>query len=73
MTTVLLAGLSDHDAAAMEILISSHWREKRCVWLKRKADFTLPTQSAQAAGCAKVVADLGGMGLHPTVLKMRQS
>ena len=65
MTTVLLAGLSDHDAAAMEILISSHWREKRCVWLKRKADFTLPTQSAQAAGCAKVVADLGGMGLHP--------
>ena len=65
MTTVLLAGLSDHDAAAMEILISSHWREKRCVWLKRKAGFTLPTQSAQAAGCAKVVADLGGMGLHP--------
>ena len=65
MTTVLLAGLSDHDAAAMEILISSHWREKRCVLLKRKADFTLPTQSAQAAGCAKVVADLGGMGLHP--------
>ena len=65
MTTILLAGLSDHDAAAMEILISSHWREKRCVWLKRKAGFTLPTQSAQAAGCAKVVADLGGMGLHP--------
>ena len=64
MTTVLLAGLSDHDAAAMEILISSHWREKRCVWLKRKAGFTLPEQNAQAAKCAKVVADLGGMGLQ---------
>ena len=65
MTTVLLAGLSDHDAAAMEILISTSWRQKRCVLLKRTAGFTLPEQNAQAAKCAKVVADLGGMGLHP--------
>ncbi len=64
MTTVLLAGLSDHDAAAMEILISTSWRQKRCVLLKRTAGFTLPEQNAQAAKCAKVVADLGGMGLQ---------
>ncbi len=64
MTTVLLAGLSDHDAAAMEILISTSWRQKRCVLLKRTANFSLPVQSAQASKCAKVVADLGGMGLH---------
>ena len=64
MTTVLLVGLSDHDAAAMEILISTNWRQKRCVLLKRTANFSLPVQSAQASKCAKVVADLGGMGLH---------
>ena len=64
MTTVLLACLSDHDAAAMEILISTSWRQKRCVLLKRTANFSLPVQNAQASQCAKVVADLGGMGLH---------
>ena len=64
MTGVLLAGLSDHDAAAMEILISSSWRQKRCVLLKRTADFTPPQQHAQAQQCVQVVADLGGMGLH---------
>ena len=64
MTTVLLAGLSDHDAAAMEILISTSWRQKRCVLLKRTADFTPPQQHAQAQQCVQVVADLGGMGLH---------
>lgn len=64
MTTVLLVGLSDHDAAAMEILISTNWRQKRCVLLKRTANFSLPVQNAQASQCAKVVADLGGMGLH---------
>ena len=63
MSTVLLAGLSDHDAAAIEILISMNWRDKRCVLLKRTADFSLPVQSAAAAACAKVVLDLGGVGL----------
>lgn len=64
MSTVLLASLSDHDAAAIEILISMSWRDKRCVLLKRTASFSLPLQNAQAAACAKVVVDLGGMGLH---------
>ena len=64
MTTVLLAGLSDHDAAAVEILISMTWRDKRCVLLKRTPRFSLPEQSLQAAACGQVVLDLGGVGLH---------
>ena len=64
MTRVLLAGLSDHDAAAIEILISMNWRDKRCVFLKRTADFALPVQDAQGSACEQVVLDLGGVGLH---------
>lgn len=62
-SSVLLSGLSPHDAAALELLISRRWPELRCVVQARQADFSLPTQDARAQACELLVLDLAGLGL----------
>ena len=36
MKNILLMGLTDHEAAAVEIMIGMNWRDHRCITLKRE-------------------------------------
>ena len=63
MKTILLAGFSDREAAAIEIMIALRWRERQCVWLKRAAAPALVEQDMRARACVGAVLDLSGLGL----------
>ncbi len=63
MKTILLAGFSDREAAAIEIMIALRWRERQCVWLKRAAAPALVEQGERARACVGAVLDLSGLGL----------
>lgn len=63
MSHYLLLGLSPHDAAAIELLISRSDPQQRCIVLPRSSDFSLPTLSPAARQCRWVIADLAGLGL----------
>ena len=60
---ILLAGLTEREAAAVQMLVESTWRDCSCVILPRLADFQMPVQSAQAQACSGVVVNLLGVGL----------
>ena len=64
MSGVLLAGLTDQEAAAIEIMIGMSWRERHCVTLTRSLSLTVPEQSAQARACDLCVVDLFGFGMR---------
>ena len=42
MNGILLAGLTDHEAAAIEILIGMHWRAQRSGWHVRSQRLQQP-------------------------------
>jgi len=64
MNRVLLAGLTDREAAAVEIMINMSWRDHQCVVLRRTRGLDLPPQTPQAKACQRAVLDLSGLGLR---------
>ena len=42
MKNILLMGLTDHEAAAVEIMIGMNWRDHRCITLKRELSLGKP-------------------------------
>lgn len=64
MNGILLAGLTDHEAAAIEILIGMHWRAQRSVILPRSLSLAIPEQGAAARACGSCVIDLFGLGMR---------
>ncbi|RMX14916.1 hypothetical protein EBQ34_08385 [Vandammella animalimorsus] len=61
---VLLAGLTDHEAAAIEIMVNMTWRDQRCITLRRDLSLSIPEQTAQAKACRYCVIDLFSLGLR---------
>ena len=64
MSTVLLAGLTDTEAAAIEIMVGMTWRDHQCVTLARGLVLGVPAQTAQARACRSCVVDLFGLGMR---------
>ena len=64
MNGILLAGLTDHEAAAVEIMIGMNWRDERVVTLKRGLSLGVPAQTPQARACRACVLDLFGLGMR---------
>lgn len=65
MSAILLAGMVDKEAAAIEIMVGMYWRERTCVTLGRNAELSLPRQSTPAcASCTLCVIDLLGLGMR---------
>jgi len=60
---LLLAGLAEREAAAVQMMLQSTWPACRCVLLPRQADFSMPVQDAAAQACTGVVLNLLGLGL----------
>ncbi len=64
MTSILLAGLTDHEAAALEIMIGMQWRGLRTVTLPRGLGLGVPEQTSLARDCHACVVDLFGFGMR---------
>lgn len=64
MTSILLAGLTDHEAAALEIMIGMQWRGLRTVTLPRGLGLGVPEQTTRARDCHACVVDLFGFGMR---------
>ena len=64
MNAVLLAGLTDTEAAAVEIMIGMTWRDQPCVTLARGLALGVPEQGVQARACHCCVVDLFGVGMR---------
>ena len=64
MKNILLMGLTDHEAAAVEIMIGMNWRDHRCITLKRELPLAIPEQHAAARSCEACVLDLFGLGMR---------
>lgn len=64
LQSILLAGMTDHEAAAIEIMVGMTWRDHRCVALKRELSLGVPAQSALARACQSCVVDLFGLGMR---------
>lgn len=64
MKNILLMGLTDHEAAAVEIMIGMNWRDHRCITLKRELSLAIPEQHAAARSCEACVLDLAGLGMR---------
>lgn len=64
MKSVMLAGFSDKDAAAIEMMIGRRWPELKAVRLARVPELSLPTQNQDALACDSCIVDLGGCGLR---------
>jgi len=64
MKSVMLAGFSDKDAAAIEMMIGRRWPELKVVRLPRVPELSLPTQNQDALACDSCIVELGGCGLR---------
>lgn len=64
MSTVLLAGLTDTEAAAIEIMVGMTWRDHQCVTLARGVTLGVPEQGVPARACRSCVVGLFGMGMR---------
>lgn len=64
MSSILLAGMTDQEAAALEILIGMHWRDWKVVTLKRSLSLSIPDQNPAARAAEVCVVDLFGFGLR---------
>ena len=64
MKNILLMSLTDHEAAAVEIMIGMNWRDHRCITLKRELSLAIPEQHAAARSCEACVLDLFGLGMR---------
>lgn len=61
---ILLAGLTDHEAAAIEIMVGMTWHDYHCTTLKRSLSLSVPAQGPVAQACDGCVVDLFGLGLR---------
>ena len=64
MNSMLLAGLTDHEAAAIEIMIGMNWQDQRVLTIPRGLGLGVPEQSAAAKACEQGVLDLFGFGMR---------
>ncbi len=64
MKNVLLAGLTDQEAAAIEIMIGMMWRDAHCVALRRTLTLTMPEVTPAAQKCTHCVIDAFGLGMR---------
>lgn len=64
MTGLLLAGLADRQAAAIEVMAAMTWRDLSCVILRRGRLTSAPLQDERARACHLCVVDLAGLGLR---------
>ena len=64
MNSMLLAGLTDHEAAAIEIMIGMNWHDQRVLTIPRGLGLGVPEQSAAAKACEQGVLDLFGFGMR---------
>lgn len=64
MSSILLAGLTEPEAAALEILVGMHWRDWQTVTLKRSLSLSIPEQTSAARACKVCVVDLFGFGMR---------
>ena len=64
MSSILLAGLTEQEAAALEILVGMHWRDRKVVTLKRSLSLSIPDQTSAARACDVCVVDLFGFGMR---------
>lgn len=64
MSSILLAGMTDQEAAALEILIGMHWRDWKVVTLRRSLSLSIPDQNPAARAAEVCVVDLFGFGMR---------
>ena len=64
MNAMLLAGLTDHKAAAIEIMVGMTWHDQRVLTIPRGMGLGVPEQTAAARACQYCVLDLFGFGLR---------
>ena len=64
MSGMLLVGVVDKEAAAIEIMMGMQWRDRHCVTLTRSLSLSIPQQSAQAHACDVCIVDLVGLGMR---------
>lgn len=64
MSDILLAGLTEHEGAAIEVMISMAWPEHDTVHKPRSLSLSIPEQDAAARACNACVVDLFGLGLR---------
>ncbi|MBR6976284.1 MAG: hypothetical protein IKH84_05240, partial [Ottowia sp.] len=64
MSSILLAGLTEQEAAALEILVGMHWRDWQVVALKRSLSLSIPEQTSAARAADVCVVDLFGLGMR---------
>ncbi|MFI0546864.1 MAG: hypothetical protein ACH34Y_08125 [Brachymonas sp.] len=60
---LLLSGLTEREAAAVQMMVESTWRDWGCVVQLRQANFQMPQQDAAAQACAGLIVNLLGVGL----------
>ncbi len=64
MTGILLAGMVDKEAAAIEIMVGMYWRERTCVTLGRSPGLSMPRPTQACAACDLCIVDLFGLGMR---------
>lgn len=64
MRGMLLVGMADQEAAAVEIMTGMYWPDRRCVTLARTQSLSIPRQSIQAHACDVCVVDLPGLDMR---------
>lgn len=64
MSDVLLAGLSDPEAAAVEIMMNRRWPRLKPYRLRRPPRLGIPEQDSAAHGCSSCIIDLFSFGLR---------
>lgn len=65
MSGILLAGLVDKEAAAVEIMVGMYWPDRSCVTLARSPGLRVPQRADQAcAACELCIVDLFGLGMR---------
>ena len=64
MSSILLAGLTDHEAAAIEIMVGMNWSDRHVLTIARGVGLGVPEQTPAARACTHCVLDLFGCGLR---------
>ena len=64
MSSMLLAGLTDHEAAAIEIMVGMNWSDRHVLTIARGVGLGVPEQTPAARACTHCVLDLFGFGLR---------
>lgn len=64
MNGMLLAGFTDQEAAAIEIMVGMNWSDWGCVTLRRGFTLGVPAQTSAAKACDLCIVDLFGFGMR---------